>query len=91
MRKTREVLRLHYELKLRQRQIARSCGLGQSTVHDCLKRAAAAGLNWPLPTEWDEERLEEALYGTPREVPARQKESGRTSPRFTTNCKRTRT
>jgi len=71
MRKTREVLRLHYELKLGQRQIARSCGIGQSTVHDCLKRAAAAGVNWPLPLDWNEERLEQALYRTPpRETPA---------------------
>ena len=71
MRKTREVLRLHYELKLGQHQIARSCGIGQSTVHDCLKRAARAGVSWPLPTEWTAERLEEALYGTtPRETPA---------------------
>ena len=64
MRKTREVLRLHYELKLGQRQIARSCSIGQSTVHDCLKRALAAKLTWPLSEEWNEERLEEALYGT---------------------------
>ncbi len=71
MRKTREVLRLHYELKLSQHQIARGCGLGQSTVHDCLKRAAAAGLSWPLSSEWDDEHLEEALYPTPpREAPA---------------------
>jgi transposase len=71
MRKTREVLRLHYELKLSQHQIARSCGLGQSTVHACLKRAAAAGLSWPLSSEWDDQHLEEALYQKPaREAPA---------------------
>ncbi|HLK21734.1 MAG TPA: IS21 family transposase [Bryobacteraceae bacterium] len=64
MRKTQEVLRLHYELKLGQRQIARSCGIGQSTVHDCLKRARAAGVSWPLPPDWNQEHLEQALYGT---------------------------
>ena len=45
MRKTREVLRLHFELHLGQRQIARSACLSQSTVHDCLERFAATGLS----------------------------------------------
>jgi hypothetical protein len=43
MRKTKEVLRLRFELGLGQRQIARSCGMGLGTVHDYLERAAAAG------------------------------------------------
>ena len=36
MRKTREVLRLYFELKLRQRQIARSANVSQSTVRNHL-------------------------------------------------------
>jgi hypothetical protein len=36
MRKTREVLRLYFELKLGQRQIARSANVSQSTVHEYL-------------------------------------------------------
>ena len=48
MRKTREVLRLYFELKLGQRQIARSANVSQSTVHDYLERFRAAGLSWPL-------------------------------------------
>jgi len=43
MRRIKEVLRLRYELGLGQRQIARSCSIGQSTVFDYLKRAEAAG------------------------------------------------
>lgn len=39
MRKIKEVLRLHYELGLGQRQIARCCSISQSTAHDYLKRA----------------------------------------------------
>ena len=39
MRKTKEVLRLRFELGLGQRQIARSCGMGLGTVHDYLERA----------------------------------------------------
>jgi hypothetical protein len=49
MRKLREVLRLRYELKLGYQQIGRSCGIAVSSVHKYLKRAEAAGVNWPLP------------------------------------------
>lgn len=63
MRKIKEVLRLRYELGLGQRQIARSCSIGQATVHEYLKRTQAAGVTWPLPEGWDDRRLEEALYG----------------------------
>ena len=49
MRETKEVLRLHYELGLGQRQIARCCSVSQSTVHDNLKRAETADMPWPLP------------------------------------------
>jgi len=62
MRKIREVLRLHYEQKLGQRQIARGANVSQSTVHEYLARATAAGLQWPLPESWDEERLEAELF-----------------------------
>ena len=59
MRKLKEVLRL-YSLGLKQQQIARSCLIAQSTVHLYLKAAAAAGVKWPLPPDWDERRLEKA-------------------------------
>lgn len=66
MRKTKEVLRLRFELGLGLRQIARSCSLGRSTVHDYLQRAQAAGVSWPLPEDWDEEKLEATLFGLPQ-------------------------
>src|SRR4051794_34987842 len=62
MRKIKEVLRLRYELKLNQRQIARSCSLSVSTVHEYLKRAEAAKVGWPLPDGWDDARVEAALF-----------------------------
>ena len=65
MRKTKEVLRLKFELGLGQRQIARSCGMGLGTVHDYLERAAAAGIGWPLPEGWSEEELEAKLFWKP--------------------------
>jgi transposase len=63
MRKIIEVLRLRFELGLGQRAIARACSISQSTVHDYLNRAAAAGMVWPLGEEWDEQRVEQALFG----------------------------
>ena len=65
MRKTREVLRLHFDLKLGQRQIGRSANLSQSTVHDYLIRFKAAGLGWPLPAQMSEAELEAALFPAP--------------------------
>jgi len=78
MRKIREVLRLH-SLGLAQRQIARSCSLGQSTVSEYLKAAEAARLQWPEVADWDEARLAAALL--PR--PASRARAGRqTAPDF---------
>jgi len=79
MRKIKEVLRLRFELGLGQRQIARSCTIGLGTVNEYLRRAEAAGLQWPVPAGWDDERLEAALFGVP---PARAPESGKPQPDF---------
>ncbi len=49
MRKLKEVLRLH-SLGLKQQQIARSCLIAQSTVHQYLKAAAAARRDLASPT-----------------------------------------
>jgi len=62
MRKLKDVLRLRFELGLSQRQIARSCSVGLGTVHEYLQRAEAAGVKWPLPEGWDEQKLESALF-----------------------------
>jgi transposase len=65
VRKTKEVLRLRFEVGLGLRQIARSCSIGLGTVHEYLQRAEAAGITWPLGEDWDEDRLEAALFGGP--------------------------
>jgi transposase len=62
MRKIKEVLRLRFGLGLGQDQIARSCSIGQATVHRYLEKAVAAGLGWPLPEDCDEQRLNELLF-----------------------------
>jgi transposase len=64
MRKVREILRLKWELGFGQREIAQSLSLGKSTVGDCLRRAASAGLVWPLDAALDDVLLEAKLYHT---------------------------
>jgi len=62
MRKIKDVLRLKFEAGLAQRQIARSCRLGKTTVSECLARFERSGLSWPAAGELDEVALERELY-----------------------------
>ena len=62
MRKTREILRLKWEMGMSRRQIARSLNLSHSTVNDHLARAEIAGLSWPLPEGMTDTALEELLF-----------------------------
>jgi hypothetical protein len=71
VRKIKEVLRLKFDVGLGLRQIARSCSIGLGTAHEYLQRAEAANITWPLGPEWDDDRLEAALFGgPPRSRPA---------------------
>jgi transposase len=71
MRKIKEVLRLRFGLGLRQDQIARSCSIGQATVHRYLERATAANLSWPLADDLDDGQLDELLFPSrPLRTPA---------------------
>ncbi|CAO0822711.1 hypothetical protein DFAR_3250008 [Desulfarculales bacterium] len=49
MRKIKEVLRLKYEAGCGNRDIAKSCGIGRTTVSYCLRRAVRVGLSWTPP------------------------------------------
>lgn len=62
MRRIREVLRLKLGLGLTDRQVARSCSLARSTVAEYVRRAKEADLNWPLPEELDDTKLEDRLF-----------------------------
>lgn len=64
MRKTREILRLHFENKLSARAIARSCNASSSTVLSYIHRAEVAKLEWPLPSAMDDTALEKLLFPT---------------------------
>lgn len=68
MRKIRELLRLKFDLDLSIHKIAASLTIARSTVTECLRRAAAAGIVWPLPQELDDGQLEQRLY--PKKPPS---------------------
>jgi transposase len=62
MRKVMDVLRLVYEARRSQEEIARSAGISQSTISEYLARFRASGLSWPLPPELDEATVEARLF-----------------------------
>jgi transposase len=64
VRKIREVLRLHASGK-RNRTIAVCCGIGRSAVAEYLRRAADAGLMWPLPPGLSDAAIEQRLFPPP--------------------------
>lgn len=80
MRKIREILRLHYEVGLRQREIARAASVSQSTVNTYIGRAMKAKLEWPPPADWDEDRLLAALF--PKQPSSPPRDENRPQPDF---------
>lgn len=62
MRKIRDVLRLHHERGLGQRDIAAGCAIARSTVAEYLRRAQHVGLEWPLPEGVDDLELGRRLF-----------------------------
>ena len=62
MRQLRHLLRLHHG-GVSAREIGRRLGVARSTVQDNLKRAAAAGLAWPLADDVTDDTLELRLFG----------------------------
>lgn len=64
MRKIKDILRLRHEVKLSYRDIAKALNIGYGTVVDYLKRAAVAGLGWPIPEELGERELGRLLFPT---------------------------
>jgi DNA-binding transcriptional regulator LsrR (DeoR family) len=62
MRKVREVLRLRYACDASERVIARSVGIGRTTVAEYLRRTAVIGITWPVPVEIDDSELERQLF-----------------------------
>ena len=61
MRQIRQMLRLARD-GVSAREIGRTLGVARSTIQDNLKRAAGAGLTWPLPGELTDDVLEDRLF-----------------------------
>lgn len=62
VRKIRDVLRLKFEARIGERQIAATLCVARSTVQEALRRAREAGIGWPLPPGLDDGMLEAQLY-----------------------------
>lgn len=63
MRKTKEVLRLKFEMGLSHREVGRSLGLSPGTVAKTVSRLEAAGLTWEVAQALSEDALEARFYG----------------------------
>ena len=61
MRQTRQILRLRHE-GVSIREIGCRMAVARSTVQETLKRAARAGLSWPLPEAMNDAVLEPRLF-----------------------------
>ena len=70
MRKIRDVLRLTFELGLKQHQVAASVRLSQGVVSKYLALAKMANLNWPLPPELDDLALDKLLFPAAHRTPS---------------------
>lgn len=62
MRKIREILRLRIGQQLSEREVSKSCGVGKTTVRDCVSRFKVSGLVFPLDENMDDFELESRLY-----------------------------
>ena len=83
MRKIREVLRLTHALGMSRRLVGEATGIGKTAVGEYVRRAAMAGLRWPIPDEIDDADLERRLFPPGKQVRLRRApiRTGRTSMR----------
>lgn len=65
MRQVREVLRLKHAAGHSERRIAAALRISRYAVAEYLHRAAAVGINWPVPAELDDAALEGRLFSSP--------------------------
>jgi len=62
MRRLREIVRYRFEDGLGHEVISHRVGAAPSMVRETLRRAAAAGVTWPLGEDVSDAVLEAALY-----------------------------
>ena len=70
MHKITEILRLHFDAKLSQHQIAASLQLSSGVINKYLALFRAANLGWPLPSECNEVALRALLRPHAKKVSA---------------------
>ena len=61
MRKVREVLRLKHALGMSYRKISEATGVGKTQAAEYVRRAAVAGIAWPVPDDIDDAELDRRL------------------------------
>lgn len=62
VRRTREVLRYKFENEMSLERISKALGIGKGSVYNTISRFEESGLNWPLPPDYPDSRLESVLY-----------------------------
>jgi hypothetical protein len=62
MRRIRDALRLTHALGMSRRLVGEATGIGKTAVGEYVRRAAVAGLSWPIPDEIDDAELERRLF-----------------------------
>src|SRR6202049_507067 len=62
MKKIRDVLRLTHALGMSRRLVGEATGIGKTAVGEYVRRAAVAGLSWPIANEIDDAELERRLF-----------------------------
>ncbi len=62
MRKVREILRLHYESRLSNRQIADALRISKTSVFNIVGRFRESGMKWPVPEDLFDTELEAKIY-----------------------------
>ena len=62
MRKIRDVLRLTHAMGMSRRLVGEATGIGKTAVGEYVRRAAVAGLTWPILDEIDDAELERRLF-----------------------------
>jgi len=62
MRRIREILRLHFDCQLTQRQISASTGVSKGAIADYLRRARDSGMTWEQAKAMDDAEVESRLF-----------------------------
>src|SRR5450756_3201574 len=62
MKKIRDVLHLTHAMGMSRRLVGEATGIGKTAVGEYVRRAAVAGLSWPIPDEIDDAELEQRLF-----------------------------